>query len=91
MFFPNKTYFYGHVWNQAPRKLPCKPIQPNRTVIRILPKWHSLIMHLHIIDVFIFTAKSSAGSLLEKMREDGFTLKQSMLGRLTDPKAANEV
>ena len=45
---------------------------------------------MYVIFLFI-VAESSASSLLEKMREDGFTLKQSMLGKLTDPKAANEV
>ncbi|KAL4222371.1 putative electron transfer flavoprotein subunit [Mactra antiquata] len=34
--------------------------------------------------------KTSASSLLESMREDGFTLKQSMLGKISDPKADNE-
>ncbi|WAQ94067.1 CIR1-like protein [Mya arenaria] len=34
--------------------------------------------------------KTSAYSLLESMRDDGFTLKQSLLGKLSDPKAANE-
>ncbi|KAL3832243.1 hypothetical protein ACJMK2_023903 [Sinanodonta woodiana] len=34
--------------------------------------------------------KSSASSLLEAMREDGFTIKQSVLGKMSDPAAANE-
>ncbi|KAH3714872.1 corepressor interacting with RBPJ 1-like isoform X2 [Dreissena polymorpha] len=34
--------------------------------------------------------KTSAYSLLESMREDGFTLKQTLLGKMADPKSANE-
>ena len=41
--------------------------------------------------VLIISAKTSAYSLLESMREDGFTLKETMLGKMADPKAANEV
>ncbi|KAJ8313780.1 hypothetical protein KUTeg_008341 [Tegillarca granosa] len=33
---------------------------------------------------------SSAGSLLEEMRSEGFTLKQSLLGRMTDREANNQ-
>lgn len=34
--------------------------------------------------------KTSASSLLESMREDGFTLKKSLLGKMANPKADNE-
>ncbi|OWF55477.1 corepressor interacting with RBPJ 1-like [Mizuhopecten yessoensis] len=34
--------------------------------------------------------ENSASSLLESMQEDGFALKQSILGRMSDPRASNE-
>ncbi|XP_060086085.1 corepressor interacting with RBPJ 1-like isoform X2 [Ylistrum balloti] len=34
--------------------------------------------------------ENSASSLIESMQEDGFALKQSILGRMSDPRASNE-
>ena len=40
----------------------------------------------------VLTASTSAASLLEGMKEDGFKLKQSILGRMAeDPSAEHEV